>query len=399
MPLGVPSEGRIAEVKITFVLPGPAVLPVGGTRVVYRLASGLADLGHRVAIVHPVAWLGSPSAHRMRFLALASWGKHLLRRDFVPRSWLPPDERVQLRLVPWISPRRVGRNDLVVANGWRTMAPVAALPSWCGCRVVYVQHMETWDASPPELDAAWRLPLHHVATSEWLVEESRKRGRSADKVPVGIDHDLFFVEVPPEDRAMPVVVFLGHDLEWKGTAVALAAVELARREVPELSAEVFSSRPLGWTVPPGVRLLVNPSAERLRAIYNSAQVFIAPSFSEGWDLPACEAMACGAALVASAIPVRSEYAINGEDALLVRPGDTEAFATALVKLLRDAPLRLRLARAGQRRVKTLTWQSSARLFTGVVERLVDRAAPPTDEVDHPRVGAGDSADYGYLPHV
>ena len=270
------------------------------------------------------------------------------------------------------------------------MAAVTALPASCGCRFVYVQHMETWDASPSELDAAWRLPLHHVATSEWLAEESRKRGRTADKVPVGIDHDLFYVEVPPEQRTRPVAAFLGHDLEWKGTGVALAAVELARREVPELGVEVFSPRPLGWAAPPGVRLLINPDSERLRAIYNSAQVFIAPSFSEGWDLPACEAMACGAALVASAIPVRSEYAADGENALLVRPGDAEAFATALVRLVRDTPLRLHLARAGQRRVQSLTWQTSARLFDGVIERLTGLQAHRSGETDRRQSGADGS---------
>jgi len=207
-------------VKIAFVLPGPAAVPVGGTRVVYRLASGLADLGHRVAILHPVAWLGSPTAHRSSLMVLASWARHFARRDFVPVSWLPIDGRLDLRLIPAVSARWVGRNDVVIANGWRTMAPVAALPARCGRALVYVQHMETWDASAQELDAAWQLPLHHVATSDWLVEESHRRGRAADKVPVGIDHDLFFVEVAPERRLKPVVAFLGHDLDWKGTAVA-----------------------------------------------------------------------------------------------------------------------------------------------------------------------------------
>ena len=373
--------------KIAFVLPGPAAVPVGGTRVVYRLASGLADLGHRVAILHPVAWLGSPTAHRSYPMALASWVKHSVRRDFLPRSWLPTDGRVTLRVIPRISARWVGRNDVVVANGWRTMAPVATLPPESGRRIVYVQHMETWDASPQQLDDAWQLPLHYVATSDWLVEESRKRGRTANKVPVGIDHDLFFIEVPPERRLRPIVALLGHDLDWKGTAVALAAFELARHEVPELVAEVFCSRPPRWLTPPGVRLSIDPGAGRLRELYNSAQVFLAPSFSEGWDLPACEAMACGAALVASAIPVRSEYATHGESALLVSPGKPEAFAASLVKLLGDAPLRLRLAHAGQQRVRTLTWPSSARLFDSVLQSLTGSAPVTMRQGGHPRAGA------------
>jgi glycosyltransferase involved in cell wall biosynthesis len=318
-------------------------------------------------------------------MALASWVKHSVRRDFLPRSWLPTDGRVTLRVIPRISARWVGRNDVVVANGWRTMAPVAALSPDCGRRIVYVQHMETWDASPQELDAAWQLPLHHVATSDWLVEESRKRGRTADKVPVGIDHDLFFVEVPPERRLRPIVALLGHDLDWKGTAVALAAFELARREVPELVAEVFCSRPPRWPTPQGVRLSIDPDAGRLRGLYNSAQVFLAPSFSEGWDLPACEATPAAPpwwrapSRCARSTPRTAKRAPR-------QPRPTGGLAAALVKLLGDAPLRLRRTRRPAT-VSVQLGRAPYGLFDSVLQSLTGSAPVTTRQAGHPRVGA------------
>lgn len=387
------------NVVVTFILPGPATWPVGGTRVVYRLGSALVDRGHRVRILHPMAWLGSDTAHQTRPAILASWLKHAMVRDYRPHGWLSPDRRLQLRLIPWISPRAVRNADVVVANGWRTMGPVAALPPRCGCKFVYVQHMETWDASAHEIDAAWKLPLHHVATSDWLVDESLRRGRAADKVPVGIDHDLFYVEVPPEKRTRQVLAFLGHNLEWKGTAIALAAFELARREIPELSAEVFASRPLAHTLPPGVHVSLNPSPERLRAIYNSVEIFLAPSLSEGWDLPACEAMACGAALVASSIPVRSEYATHGENAMLVPPGDPHAAAASVLRLLRDSSLRNRLARLGQRRVQSLTWANSAALFETVLQSRIRCEAAAAKDPEGSRMVPGGHHQPGHGPHV
>jgi glycosyltransferase involved in cell wall biosynthesis len=89
---------------------------------------------------------------------------------------------------------------------------------------------------------------------------------------------------------------------------------------------------------------------------------------EEWNLRTCEAMACGAALVASAIPVRSGYATDSVQALPVEPGAPAAFDAALVRLLLDRALRLRVARAGRERVATLTWPSSARLFDAVLRR-------------------------------
>jgi glycosyltransferase involved in cell wall biosynthesis len=254
------------------------------------------------------------------------------------------------------------------------MSPVASLPPSCGHGIVYVQHLETWDSSPEELAAAWHLPLRHVATSTWLVEELAARGVIADKVPVGIDHDVFFVEVPPEQRVRPTVVFPARDLEWKGTAIALRAVELARREVPDLEVTAFAPHPLGSFLPESVRLTINPSPQRLRAIYNSAQVFVAPSLSEGWDLPACEAMACGAALVASAIPIRAEYATHQESAILARPGDPVDLAAGMVRLVRDASMRLRLAAAGRASVAELTWERAAVIFDRLLRRLVGSGA-------------------------
>jgi glycosyltransferase involved in cell wall biosynthesis len=126
-----------------------------------------------------------------------------------------------------------------------------------------------------------------------------------------------------------------------------------------------------------VELVVNPAPERLRMFYNSAQVFVAPSSSEGWDLPACEAMACGAALVASKIPVREEYATDSDNAILVPSGDVDALARAVARLLGDHELRLKVAARGIQRMRAFTWERSVALFEAVLTRLV--AARNTSE--------------------
>ena len=350
--------------KIAFILPGPAALPVGGVRTVYRLAMALADLGHRVTIVHPVTWLGQTRLGPLRLLA--SWAKHAVLRDFTPRRWLPAAPGVRLRLVPHLSRRWIGAADAVVATGWRTMAPVAALPASAGRRLAYLQHFEDWDGGREAVLAAWRLPLEKVVVSRWLLRELAALGQAGRVVPNGIDHDLFFTEMALEQRRGPSVAFAAHGLTWKGTAVAVAALERLRASWPALTVEAFAPEPL--ELPPWVGLTVNPRPAELRALYNRAQVFVAPSFSEGWDLPACEAMACGAALVASAIPVREEYAEHGRNALLVPPGDPDATAAAVQRLLHDETLRHDLARAGQATAGELTWQRSAALFEQTLSR-------------------------------
>lgn len=354
----------VVTMRVTFVLPGPASRPVGGVRTVYRLAAALADRGHSTTIVHPVSWLGGRPPGALR--RYASWARHASARDFTPRGWLPAVAGVRLRLVPRLTPRWIGPADVVVATGWRTMSPVVALPSARVRRLAYLQHLEDWDGGREAVLEAWRLPLEKVVVSRWLLRELAAIGERGTVVPNGVDHDLFFTAAAPERRPGPSVAFAAHGLAWKGTAIAVAALERVRTTWPSLVVEAFAPEPL--ELPPWVRLTVDPRPAELRALYNRAQVFLAPSLSEGWDLPACEAMACGAALVASALPVREEYAEDGTSALLVPPGDATAMAAAAERLLHQHALRHALARAGSAGVAGLTWQRSAALFEELLMR-------------------------------
>ena len=79
-----------------------------------------------------------------------------------------------------------------------------------------------------------------------------------------------------------------------------------------------------------------PTAE-LRRLYSAADAVICPSFSEGFDLPGIEAIRCGAAVVASDIPVHRE--ILGDAALYFDPYSTDSIADALMRLLTIEDLR------------------------------------------------------------
>jgi glycosyltransferase involved in cell wall biosynthesis len=78
-----------------------------------------------------------------------------------------------------------------------------------------------------------------------------------------------------------------------------------------------------------------------------AHVFVQPSLEEGsGSLSLLEALQAGTAVVASDVDGIPEDVVDGESALLTRPGDPEALAAALVRMLGDADLRRRLARRG-----------------------------------------------------
>jgi glycosyltransferase involved in cell wall biosynthesis len=75
-------------------------------------------------------------------------------------------------------------------------------------------------------------------------------------------------------------------------------------------------------------------------------ITVAPSHSEGWGLPACEALQCGCALAASDVGGHREFLRDNFNALLHAPGDVEALQANIRRLLTDEPLRRRLAQQG-----------------------------------------------------
>jgi glycosyltransferase involved in cell wall biosynthesis len=108
-----------------------------------------------------------------------------------------------------------------------------------------------------------------------------------------------------------------------------------------------------------------PDAD-LPALYSAAEAVAFPSLYEGFGLPALEAMACGAPLIASTAPALVELA--GDAALLVDPYDSGAIAAALRRVLKDAELREKLRRRGLERAAQFSWRQAAEQTLAVYDQ-------------------------------
>ncbi len=109
-----------------------------------------------------------------------------------------------------------------------------------------------------------------------------------------------------------------------------------------------------------VRILEDVKDRELPALYRHAAVFAYLSFAEGFGMPVVEAMASGAAVVASNNTGIAEIAGHG-GALLVSPHNVEEIVQALRLLLNDSAVKESLIRAGRARARTFNWNTAAHI--------------------------------------
>ncbi|QGU08521.1 D-inositol 3-phosphate glycosyltransferase [Corynebacterium occultum] len=104
------------------------------------------------------------------------------------------------------------------------------------------------------------------------------------------------------------------------------------------------------------------------ALYRAAHVVAYASSYEGFGLPPVEAMACGAAVVASAVGGIPEAV--GKGAVVVSGLDPKVWREALMSLLEDSPARAELRRCAAERVGWLNWQATALATARVYRELL-----------------------------
>jgi len=119
-----------------------------------------------------------------------------------------------------------------------------------------------------------------------------------------------------------------------------------------------------------IRFVGYVSDEELLQLYNACDLFVFPSFYEGFGLPVLEAMACGRAVACSSTTSIPEVADSA--AIMFDPYSAREMVSAMADLLRDAELRARMERLGLQRAARFSWRTAAQRTLEVYRDVAER---------------------------
>ncbi|MET9438255.1 glycosyltransferase family 4 protein [Streptomyces sp. NPDC006551] len=204
-------------------------------------------------------------------------------------------------------------------------------------------------------------------------------------VHIGADTDLWSPDPSVAEIPGRIVTTSSADVPLKGLIHLVEALAKLRTENPAAHLVVVGRRaedgPVAQAIEryglaDAVEFVKGITDAELVDLVRSAQVSCVPSLYEGFSLPAAEAMATGTPLVATTGGAIPEVAgRDGETCLAVPPGDADALAAALGRMLGDPELRARLGAAGRARVLAhFTWARAAQGTAGLYREAIARQA-------------------------
>ena len=391
---------------LSHLYPSPAD-PTAGT-FVHEQVSALIDLGHDVRVVSPKG-IAPPLLKRWaRYRDVPGHSRHEGVPVLYPRKVTLPGGRLghwngeSMRLAISGPLQRVHRQwpfdvihaHMLVPDGWAA----AKVGAKIGVPVLATAHRADVLDVPARGGAQRAQVADAVGRIDQIVAVSRAMRAACESlaspqrpiavVPNGADTRVFHprdrreartrLDLPVDER---IITFVGVLTPRKGIDTLIESMGLLAREpdgaplllvagIGELR-EGLEARARELGVADRIRFVGKVAHDEVPWLMAAGDVFCLPSLSEGLPTVVCEAMACGRAVVATAVDGTPEIVDDGATGLLVPPTDAPRLAEALSRLLGDDGLRTRFeAEALSRATSTYTWDANARAHVGLYEAII-----------------------------
>lgn len=220
-----------------------------------------------------------------------------------------------------------------------------------------------------------------TAASEPVVDSLRALGCAAERLPLGVDVDMWPASPPrPRGRGPARLLHVASQNRVKDQPTLLRALAALAGAGVDFKADMIGVDTLNGEMPrlacklgleQRVRFLGFKTQSELRPLWETADLGIMSSLHETGPLVLLEAAVAGVPTVGTAVGHLAEW--TPDAALAVLPGDWAGLAAEIGRVLNDDALRLRLAHEAQRRALREDAAHTATRFEELYRRLTASA--------------------------
>ncbi len=227
-------------------------------------------------------------------------------------------------------------------------------------------------------DVELRRAAHVFCPSDYLRRLTVSWGVRAERVSVLPNPYPPLPDMPPREELRtrfrmdgPTLVFAGRLGAQKSLDVALAAIDAVDGVSLLIAGDGDERARLEALAGPRVRFLGPQPRERVLELFRAADAAVLSSSWENFPHTVVEALAVGTPMLATRVGGVAEVVRDGENGLLVAPGDAGALADAIRRYFADADLRARLRGAAAESVRAYDRET---IFGRLEQALVDASA-------------------------
>ncbi len=336
--------------KITFLTPHINIS--GGVKIILGYADRLAKRGHKVTVICPQPIL---AREKIKGVPIVYPKRVVMTLLHYKPDWI--EVKADIKYVPSYEEKYIPEADIVVASAWQTAPYVKDYSSRKGRKFYFIQHYESlYHGDKKKVDETYLYPIKKIVVSNWLKEILKEKFNADSELIVNpIDSNVFYPTRKTYNENKRICL-LYHTYDWKGIPDGVKAFEIAKQEHPDIQLVMFGAHKKAVNII--ANIIYKPIGHEVREIYNSCDIFLCPSWREGFGLPSAEAMACKCALVTTDNGGCRDYAIHGKTALVSPPKNPELLAENLMRLLSDEDLLRQIAQNGYEHIKQFTWDKA-----------------------------------------
>ena len=356
----------------------------GGVKMPVRLASHLAER-HDVTIMYPLVKYYTLN-NRVRRSSWAAQIRSVLgglyhsTSEFVFRADLDPRVTLETYI---LTPSELSLREfdvIIYESVWQyhelkgLRLPNLSRIHWTLADYVFAAAA---GESPDAIREAYLSDDCLVAPSRSIGSDLESYGFKVHEVIHGGVDPLFNAEGRRWTDHEPTV--LGYfQPEWwvKGASTLVQCFARIRAKYQNIRLELFGhqgsdiARRGDWLCD---RFYTDLSSREVASLCRNHDIFVYPSYTDGFPSPPLEAMACGCAVVATRVGAIPEYAKHEQNALLCDPLDCDEMFRHVERLILDTNLRLKLSRQASVDAPQWTWQNCASKFDRLMQSLRNAA--------------------------